>query len=232
MLGTVVWIVLAGLHGALPASAPDALAQARGAQWRPIHILTIVSISLVASSMALLSGTLMEARAAVVGRVGAMIAVPAGAVLGVGFAIGGFVLSGLAESYATAPDDAARAMHVTQAGLIVQVISGTSLAFQTLFGLAILVLSVATFLSREYPHWHCWLGMAGGTIWAIAGILLFVGVPGARFWLEYVPTVPVAIWLLGFGLLAWKHAQRAGATVGAMMPSAAKPAASETGQAS
>jgi hypothetical protein len=58
----------------------------------------------------------MNASAAV-GRAGAMIAVPAAAVLGVGFAIEGFVLSALAGAYAPGPDEAARAMHLMQADL-------------------------------------------------------------------------------------------------------------------
>jgi hypothetical protein len=213
LIGTLAWLLLAGLHGDLPGTGEEVLAQASGALWRPVHILTIVAIALVATSVALLSGTLLDARAAVVGRVGAMIAVPAGAVLGVGFAIGGFVLSTLADAYAMAPDEAARTMHVMQADLVLTVIGATSFAFQTLLGVAIVVLSVATFLSREFPRWHCWLGMIGGAIWCVAGILSFAGVPEARFWLVYAPVVPGAVWLLGFGWMAWRQGSQAPATM-------------------
>jgi hypothetical protein len=204
LLGTVAWIVLSGLHGELPGTGQEVLAQARGALWRPVHLFTIVAIVVVAAGLTLLSGTLMDPRAAVAGRAGAMIAVPAAAVMGVGFAIEGFVLPALAQLYASAPDDSARMMHLMQADLVLTVVGSTSFAYQTLFGLAIVMLAIATYLSREFPHWHCWLGLLGGAIWTIAGILIFIGDPAAGFGLVYLPAVPVAIWLLGFGWLAWQ----------------------------
>src|SRR4051812_44276314 len=85
VLGTIAWIVLSGLHGELPGTSPQVLAQAGGPLWRPIHLFTIVAIVVVAAGLALLSGTLMDPRAAAAGRAGAMMAVPAAAVLGVGF---------------------------------------------------------------------------------------------------------------------------------------------------
>jgi hypothetical protein len=205
LLGTIAWIVLSGLHGELPGTGSEVIAQAQDALWRPEHLFTIVAIVVVAAGLALLSGTLTDPHAAVAGRAGAMIAVPAAAVMGVGFAIEGFVLPVLADAYAMAPDEAARSMHLVQADLVLHVIGSTSFAYQTLFGLAIVMLSIATYLSREYPHWHCWLGMLGGAIWTIAGVLIFVGDPQAGIWLVYLPALPVAIWLLGFGWLAWQR---------------------------
>jgi hypothetical protein len=204
LAGTIAWFVLNGLHAALPGTSQEVLARGSEALWRPVHLLTIVAIVVLASGVALLSGTLMDGRAAAVGHAGAMIAVPAAAVLGVGFAIGGFVLASIADAYQAAPDDAARMMHVMQADMALMVIGATSFAYQTLFGLAIAMLSVATFRSAEYPHWHCWLGMIGGAIWALAGILNYLRVPGANGWPIDLPVVPVAIWLLGFGWLAWQ----------------------------
>lgn len=204
LVGTVVWLILSRLHGDLPGAGEQALEAAQAALWRPSHLFTIVAIAVVASGLALLSGTLMDTRAMAVGHAGAMIAVPAAAVLGVGFAIDGFVLSALSRAYATAPDEAARMMHVMQADLLLYVIGATSFAYQTLFGLAIVLLSIATYLSREYPHWHCWLGMLGGAIWAVAGVLIFLSAPDAAYWLVSLPVLPVAIWLLGYGWLAWQ----------------------------
>ena len=123
--------------------------------------------------------------------------------MGVGFAIEGFVLPGLAEAYHMAGDETAKAMHMTQAELVLQVVGGTSFAYQTLFGLAIGVMAIATYRSREYPHWHCWLGMLGGAVWFVAGILIYVGNPRVGFWPFALPVLPVAVWLLGFGWLGW-----------------------------
>ena len=204
LVGTIVWFLLSRLHGDLPGTGQAVIEQARAASWRPAHIVTIIAIVFVASGLALLSGTLRDAAAAAIGQAGAMIAVPAAAALGVGFAIEGYVLAALADAYAMAPDEAARAMHVMQADLVLKVIGATSFAYQTLFGLAIVILSIATYRSREYPHWHCWLGMIGGAIWAVAGILIFVGVQGAELWLVFAPVLPVAVWLLGLGWLAWQ----------------------------
>lgn len=206
LAGTIAWLLLSRLHGEVPGSGQMVVENLDRASWRALHLFTIVAIIVVASGVALLSGTLMNAWASAVGHAGAMIAVPAAAVLGVGFAIDGFVLPALSSAYATAPDEAARQMHIMQADMALGVIGATSFAYQTLFGLAIFVLSVATFLSREYPHWHCWLGMIGGAIWAIAGVLIYFRVPDAETWLVTAPVVPVAIWLLGYGWLAWQHA--------------------------
>lgn len=208
LIGTIAWLILYGLHGDMPGAGQQVVEQAGDGLWRPIHLLTIVAIVIVASGLALLSGTLMEPRAFAVGHAGAMIAVPAAAVLGVGFAIDGFVLSALAEAYAAVPDEAARTMHVMQADLLLHVIGATSFAYQTLFGLAIVMLSIATYFSREYPHWHCWLGMIGGAVWAVAGVLIFLRAPDAPYWLIYIPVVPVGIWLLGFGWLAWQRSNQ------------------------
>lgn len=203
--GTIVWILLSGLRGAIPGTAADVLAQAEATHWRPAHLFTIVAIVIVASGLAMLSGTLLNPVAASAGHASAMIAVPAAAVMGVGFAIEGFVLPGLADAYRTAGDEMARSMHLAQAGLVLQVVGGTSFAYQTLFGLAIAVMAYATFRSLEYPHWHCWLGMIGGVIWSIAGIFSYAGNPQVGFWLFALPVIPVAIWLLGFGWLGWRN---------------------------
>lgn len=69
-------------------------------------------------------------------------------------------------------------------------------------------MAYATFRSLEYPHWHCWLGMLGGAIWSVAGILSYAGGGQAGFWLFALPVIPVAIWLLGFGWLAWVRSSR------------------------
>ena len=206
--GTIVWIILSGLRGALPGTPAEVLTQAEAAHWRPAHLFTIVAIVIVASGLAMLAGTLMRPVAASAGHASAMIAVPAAAVMGVGFAIEGFVLPSLAGAYRTAGDDMARSMHLSQADVVLLVVGGTSFAYQTMFGLAIAVMAYATFRSLEYPHWHCWLGMFGGAIWSVAGILSYIGNPQLGFWLFALPVIPVAIWLLGFGWLAWVHSAR------------------------
>ncbi len=203
--GTALWLVLTGLRGALPGAPAEVLAQAEAAHWRPAHLFTIVAIVIVAAGLALLSGTLMRPAAASAGHASAMIAVPAAAVMGVGFAIEGFVLPGLAASYRTAGDEMAKAMHLGQAEVVLLVVGGTSFAYQTLFGLAIVVMSYATYRSLEYPHWHCWLGMLGGAIWCGAGIVSYAGNAQVGFWLFALPVIPVAIWLLGFGWLGWRQ---------------------------
>lgn len=203
--GTVVWLILSGLRGAIPGAPAEVLAQAEAAHWRLAHLMTIIAIVVVAAGLALLSGTLKNPTAASAGRASAMIAVPAAAVMGVGFAIEGFVLPGVAAAYRLTGDEMAKSMHLTQADLVLQVVGGTSFAYQTLFGLAIGVMSYATFRSDEYPHWHCWLGMLGGVIWCVAGILSYAGNAQVGFWLFALPVLPVAIWLLGFGWLGWRQ---------------------------
>ncbi|MEZ4563019.1 MAG: DUF4386 family protein [Thermomicrobiales bacterium] len=213
--GTVVWLLLSGLRGAVPGAPAAVLAQAGAAHWRLAHLCTIIAIVVTAAGLALLSGTLRAPAAASAGHASAMIAVPAAAVMGVGFAIEGFVLPGLAAASRVAGDEAAQAMHLAQAGLVLQVVGGTSFAYQTLFGLAIAVMAYATYRSEQYPHWHCWLGMLGGAVWCLAGILSYAGNAQVGFWLFALPVLPVAIWLLGFGWLAWRQAAQPPPAAGA-----------------
>ncbi len=206
MVGTLAWLILGGLHGALPGTGQEAVARPRDGLWQADRLFTVVAIAIVAAGLALLSGMLNGPASASIGHLGAMIAVPSGAVLGVGIAVEGFVLAALADAYAAAPDETMRAMHVAQADLVLTFIGGTSFAFQTLFGLGLTLLASATYLSREFPRWHCWLGLAGGSVWTVAGILAFLGARQTEYWLVDIPVVPVAIWLLGLGWLSWKRA--------------------------
>lgn len=211
-VGAVAWLALNGLHGELPATAREAVEHLDGALWRPVHLLTIVAIFVAAAGLAVVTGMFMEPWAFVLGRAGTMMAVPAAAVLGVGFAIDGFVLPALAEMYAAAPDEAGRMMHVMQADLVLHVIGATSFAYQTLFGMAIAVLAAATLLARAYPEWLCWLGLVGGMVWAAAALLDFSHGPGAQPAWILVPALPVAVWMIGIGWLTWRSGRALSAT--------------------
>ena len=168
-----------------------------------LTIVAIVAIFAVAAGLALVTGTFTAPWAIVLGRAGTMMAVPA-AVLGVGFAIDGFVLPALAEMYGSAPDEAARMMHIMQADVVLHVIGATSSAYQTLFGLAIAVLAVPTLLARDYPGWLCWPGFVGGVIWGAAALLDFAHGRGAGTAWVFAPALPVAVWMVGVGRLTWR----------------------------
>lgn len=73
-----------------------------------------------------------------------------------------------------------------------------------LAGIAVATLALATLLAREYPRWLCWLGLAAGTVWAVAGLLIFSQVPGVGFWLVLIPALPVNIWMIGIGWICWR----------------------------
>jgi hypothetical protein len=205
LAGTISWLLLSGLHGDLPGTGHQEVTQALRPFWRPIHLLTIVAIATVAAGLAVLAGTLAAPRAAVLGRAGAAFLVPAGAVLGVGYAIDGFVLAAVAEAYAAAPDEAGRTTALMPAGLALNVIAATSFTFQTLFGLALAMIAGATVLSGEYPRAVCRAGVIGGAGWVLAGVLLFSKAPGVGSWVILLPVVPVAVWLLTVGWLAWRR---------------------------
>lgn len=208
--GALAWLVLAGLHGDLPATGHQELADALRPGWAAIHILTVVSVALTAAGMAMIGGTLADPRAAVFGRLGAPLAIPAGAVLGVGYAIDGFAVSGIAEMGLNDPAMAEMAM--MQGTMVLRVIRSLSFAFQVTFGLAVLAVAGATLLSREYPRWLCALGVLGGAMWALAGFLLFVGVERVGEWLAIAGAAPGAVWMLGVGWLAWNRGSLRAAT--------------------
>src|SRR5919107_3719996 len=85
LVGAITWLLLSGLHGDLPGTRHQELAQALHPFWRLIHLLTIVAIATVAAGLAVLAGTLAAPRATGLGRAGAAFLVPAGAVFGVGY---------------------------------------------------------------------------------------------------------------------------------------------------
>jgi hypothetical protein len=204
LLGAVAWIVLSGLHGALPGTGSHDLEHAAQPLWRPIHVLTIVAIAMVAAGLAMLGGLLGAPRAAALGRAGGAFVVPAGAVIGVGYAIDGYVFANLAERAATG-DQALREMVRAQADLLVQVIAATSFAFQASFGLGVALLGLATLLSAEYPRALCVLGAVGGAVWLLGGVLLFSRAPGIGDEVLIAAGVAIAVWLLGIGWLAWRR---------------------------
>ena len=149
LVGTIPWLLLRGLHGDLPGTrAPGGRAGAA-----PVlatdPLLTIVAAARRSAARRPLPRSS--------GRAGAAVLVPAGAVLGVGYAIDGFVLAAVAEAHAAASDAAERTMALMQADLVLKVIGGTSFAFQTLFGLAIAMIASAVVLFGEYPR-----GVLGG----------------------------------------------------------------------
>jgi hypothetical protein len=106
-------------------------------------------------------------------------------------------------------------MALLQADMILRVVRATSFAFQTLFGLAAVVLAAAMLVSAEYPRWVCGLGLLGGMLWLVGGALLFVAAPAIGDWLAIGAVVPGALWLLGSGGLAWRRGARASAAAGA-----------------
>ena len=57
---------------------------------------------------------------------------------------------------------------------------------------------------REYPRAVCWAGVIGGVGWVLAG-LLYSKVPGIGSWVALLPVVPVAVWMLVVGWLAWRR---------------------------
>jgi hypothetical protein len=191
LAGTITWLLLSDLHGDLPGTGHQEVEQALHPIWQPIHILTIVASATVAAGLAVMAGTLAAPRAAVLGRVGTAFLVPAGAVLGVGYAVDGFVLADLAERVASAPDQAVRAMTVMQADLLLQVIAATSFAFQSLFGLAVAMIAGTMVISGEYPRAVCGAGDVGAWSGCWPGCCSSRGYPGPDRGWSFSPCSPL-----------------------------------------
>lgn len=209
LLGTLAWLILTAIHGDLPATGQAAMEYINPTVWRPVHILTIVSIMVVAGGFALLVRTFTDPVAAALGRVGSVFLIVAAAVLGIDFAIDGFVLPALVEHWEATTDPSARATYVERADFVLTIMGGTALSYQTLFGTAVGTLAGATLVSGEYPRWLCWVGLAGGVFWGAMGIVIFSQVPGAQFSMVFLAIVPVVAWLLGIGWLSWQRGRAA-----------------------
>jgi hypothetical protein len=47
------------------------------------------------------------------------------------------------------------------------------------------------------PHWLCWLGVAGGVIWLVAALLIFLRGPGRDQQWSLLPALLVTLWMIG-----------------------------------
>lgn len=205
LISALAVLVLNIAHGDLPGTGQAAMEHINPTFWRPIHILTIVSIMVGAGGLVLIVRTFTAPVAAAIGRVGSVFVIVAAAVFGVDFAIDGFVLSALVENWEAATDPAARETAVAQADFVLTIMGGTSFAFQTLYGTAVGTLAGATLASREYSRWLCWVGIVGGAVWGTIGLLLFAQIPGVQFWMIFPASLLAIAWQIGIGWISWRR---------------------------
>jgi hypothetical protein len=61
-------------------------------------------------------------------------------------------------------------------------------------------------LSRRYPPWLGWVGVAGSIASFLGGVLQFLGVVSGSERLVIVPAQVVSLWMVAMGVLMWRRA--------------------------
>lgn len=123
------------------------------------------------------------------------------------FSIDGYVLTELADRWATAPP--AEREEVVRMGefvhtLLRQPLFVVELVF--LFGLPFALIGLGIGLDREYPAWLGWAGFVVGAATFVTGTTWFVGLRVIPEVVLFVALLPLEwLWLLAMGVVMWRH---------------------------
>jgi hypothetical protein len=206
VVGSIVVFVCRGLHGDLPAA--DAAAALAFIAARPIyavvHLGAVLGVVVWVAGLVALANTLAAPAAAVLGRLGAAVALVGAAVYTVDFSIDGFAGRALAEQWIAA-SPAGRADLELAATTAFQMLRGTSLtAIIILWGLPLILFGLASVL-EGYAPWLGWTGVAIGGVTFIATVAEFLwpdSIPGV--WIYGGLVSLVQIWTAALGVALWR----------------------------
>ena len=90
---------------------------------------------------------------------------------------------------------------------LLYLLNGTWRSVHSYFhGMPFILSGAAVALSRRYPPWLGWVGVAGGTASFLGGVLQFLGVVPGSERLVIVPAQVVSLWMVAMGVLMWRRA--------------------------
>ena len=171
--------------------------------WPTVHLGFIAGAFLWVGAFGALAVSLKSGVSWALGWLGAATVIVGAAVHVADSSISGFGLNALAGAWASAP--APEQPNLLRVGdTLLYLLNGTWRSVHGYFhGVPFILSGLAVALSRRYPAWLGWVGVAGGTASFLGGVLQFLGVVPGSERLVIVPAQVVSLWMVAMGVLMW-----------------------------
>jgi hypothetical protein len=179
--------------------------------WALIHLASMLAILLWLVAFGALARSFGasgedSAFSLLIGRLAVVSLTVGAAVSFVHFSIDGYVLTQLADGWATAsPPERKEAVRMGE--LVHTVLRQPLFVFELLFlfGLPFALIGLGIALDREYPAWFGWAGFVVGAATFVTGTTWFVGLRVIPEVVLFVALLPLEwMWTLALGALMWR----------------------------
>jgi hypothetical protein len=174
--------------------------------WPTVHLGFIVGAFLWVGAFIALAVSLKRSVSWALGWLGAATVIVGAAIYVADSSISGFGLNALASAWASAPTS--EQSNLLRVGdTLLYLLNGTWRSVHSYFhGVPFILSGSAVALSRRYPPWLGWVGVAGGIASFLGGVLQFLGVVSGSERLVIVPARVVSLWMAAMGVLMWRRA--------------------------
>jgi hypothetical protein len=197
------------LHGDLPDQTTEiALAHIAGRpEWRALKLALIISVLCWIGAFIALVQSLPGGISCLLGRWSIAVLIVGVSIVVVEYAIIGFALKSLADSWRVASPQEARAK-LEMAEIMLTITGGLFHSFVAwMLGLPYVLLGAAIASGSGYPRWLGWIAILAGSGALLAGTTRFLGIELVPYPLLYGGFVlPLNIWLAIMGVLMWRRA--------------------------
>jgi hypothetical protein len=179
--------------------------------WTAVHLGQFAGGMLVALMLVSIARSLpRHGLAGAFALVGGVAAVVWGAVFAVQMAVDGFALKATIDAWLAAPPADQPAAFLVADG-VRAIEKGLSSMFHLMNGTAILTLGLAVSLTRAYPRFLGWFGVAAGLGYVAGGIATaFVGFGSEATLILGTALVPGVVFLFGMVVAMWRRASGSG----------------------
>jgi hypothetical protein len=176
--------------------------------WPLVHLGFITGAVLWVIAFRIIADTLPDGLSRSLGRLATVTIIFGAAIHIIDSSIDGVGLSAIARSWAAAPA-ADQPVILRTAAAVVDMVEGVWASVIALFhGLPFALIGAAALISRRYPAWLGWVGIAGGIGSLVLGVLMFLG---TQVMLYIAGAIVVSVWMVAMGFLLWQRAEDAAA---------------------
>lgn len=213
VVGGLGYLFVLLLHGDLPdETTATALEHIAGRpEWRALKLALIASVLCWTGAFIALVQSLPGGISGLLGRWAIAVLIVGVSVVVVEYAIIGYALKGIADSWRLAPTAEAQ-VKLNMAEMMLAITGGLFHSFVAwMLGLPYVLLGAAIAFGRGYPRWLGWVAIIAGSGALLAGTTRFLGISLVPYPLLYGGFVlPLNIWLATMGVLMWRRAIPAG----------------------
>jgi hypothetical protein len=173
--------------------------------WPTVHLGFIVGAFLWVGAFVAIATSLEYGASWALGWLGVAAVLVGAAVHVVDSSISGFGLAALAHDWTSAAATD-QANLVRMGDMLLYGLNGTWRSVHSYFhGAPFILTGAAVAMSRRYPAWLGWFGVAGGTGSFLGGVLQFLGVVPGTERRVIVFAQAVSLWMVGMGVLMWRQ---------------------------